>query len=176
MRPQHFKIITSCSLLIQLIILLNLFSCTGNNQEVSPESSFPSDNYIYVPADSTMTEINEEAEIVTINENKLKKIKAGEEFIQVKKAVIPESALTKDNNGKIKEADENVINNKVQFRNQKNINGKKVDAHYSILSDEENVDAMGLIAPNLPSGKSGNTGAFFCAGSVFRPAWCRGRK
>ena len=85
MRPQHFKKITSCSFLIQLIILLNLFSCTGNKQEGSPESSFPSDNYIYVPADSIMTEINEEAEIVTINENKLNKIKAWEEFILVKK-------------------------------------------------------------------------------------------
>lgn len=73
-------------------------------------------------------------------------VKSGDELIQVKKAVIPESALTKDNNGKLTGADENAIQNKVQFKNQKNYNGKKLDAQFIIISDGEDLDATGSMA------------------------------
>lgn len=89
-------------------------------------------------------------------------VKSGDEFIEVKKAVIPESALTKDNNGKLTAVDENVINNKVQFKNQKNYNGRKVDAQFVILSDSEDENATGSMVQHLQSGKKGTNSPLFC--------------
>jgi len=61
-------------------------------------------------------------------------MKRGDELIPVSKAAIPAAALFKYNNSKLTNVDNGIVESKIQFRNEKFYNNKKVYTHFIILS------------------------------------------
>lgn len=101
-------------------------------------------------------------------------VKSGDELIQVSKSSIPESALSKDNNGQLANVDNDLVQSKLQYRNQQTHNGKNVDASFIVLTDGDESGSAGSVIQKISGGKSVNIYSIQECAALFAYASCWG--
>ena len=62
--------------------------------------------------------------------------KSGDNFIVMNEAVLPESALEKDSKGELKNIDKSSLRNSLRFSNERQVDGKEIEAHFFAVTKE----------------------------------------